>query len=180
MTDSAALEGIRCVASNIERVFDDGTDRRAREAMSLGSLLGGIALHARMVYGHSIGYTIATRFKLPHGVSCALPLPYIIANYSVACAPKMKRLADAYGIGLTSDDPVEIGLAIAQKVKGMVMHLKLPTTLKELGVKEEDIPLLANECVEMYSRPNSPLVFDGKSMNHFYQMMWEGSLTAPP
>lgn len=177
ITDSAALEGVRLVAANLGRVFDAGSDRKAREAMSLGALLGGIALHARMVYGHSIGYTIATRFGLSHGVSCGLPLPYIISNYSVACAPKMQRLAEAYGVEAATDEPLALGEAIAEKARGMVAHLGVPTTLKELGVKEEDLPLLATECVEMYARPNSPLVFDKTSMAHLYEAMWAGKLS---
>ncbi|MDV3293780.1 MAG: iron-containing alcohol dehydrogenase [Nitrososphaerales archaeon] len=177
ITDSAALEGIRLIAANLEKVYDDGSDRKAREAMSLGALLGGIALQARMVYGHSIGYTIATRFKLAHGVSCGLPLPYIISNYAVACAPKMKKLAEAYGVSATDDDPVALGRAAAGRASEIGSHLKIPRTMRELGVKEEDLSVLSAECMSMYPRPNSPLVFDEKTMNQFYRAMWEGQLS---
>ncbi len=175
ITDSAALVGIRLVVANLVKAYDDGTDRKAREAMSLGALMGGIALQAKMVYGHSIGYTIATRYRLPHGVSCGLPLPYIISNYSVACAPKMKALSEAFGVKALGDDPVEMGKAAADKAKGIAQHLKIPITMKELGVQEEELESLAQECLQMYPRPNSPLVFDEKSMTHFYRMMWEGT-----
>ena len=173
ITDSAALEGIGLIVPNLEKAFDSGGDRGAREAMSLGALMGGIALQAKMVYGHSIGYTIATRFRLPHGVSCGLPLPYIISSYAVACAPKMKKLAQAYGVE-PSDDPGRNGVAIAEKVMKIGGHLKIPRTLKELGVAEPDLAGLAEECVRMYPRPSSPLVFDGKSMGSLYHRMWDG------
>ncbi len=176
ITDAAALEGVRLISPNLERVYADGSQRKAREAMSLGALLGGIALHGKMVYGHSIGYTIATRFKLAHGVSCGLPLPYIIANYAIACEPKMKKLAEAFGVGSASDDPVTLGLAAAEKAMSIVKSLKLPSTMKEVGVKEDELATLAAECIRMYPRPNSPLIFDEKSMTHFYRMMWEGQL----
>ena len=175
MTDSAALEGIGLIVRNLEKAFDTGSDRPAREAMSLGALMGGIALQAKMIYGHSIGYTVATRFRLPHGVSCGIPLPYMISNYAVACAPKMKKLAEAYGVP-PQDDPSKLGMAIAEKARGIATHLKIPATLKELGVAESDLPALAEECVGMYPRPNSPLVFDAKSMTRLYHRMWEGNL----
>ncbi|MDG7006823.1 MAG: iron-containing alcohol dehydrogenase [Nitrososphaerota archaeon] len=177
ITDSAALEGVGLIVQNLDRAYEAGGDRGAREGMSLGALMGGIALQAKMVYGHSIGYTIATRFKLPHGVSCGLPLPYMISNYAVACAPKMKRLAQAYGVA-PSEDPGQTGMAIAEKVTKMAAHLKIPTTLKALGVAEADLPALADECVKMYPRPNSPLVFDERSMSQLYRRMWEGRLEA--
>jgi len=175
ITDSAALEGIRLIVQNLDRAFDDGSDKAARESMSLGALLGGIALQAKMVYGHSIGYTIATRFKLPHGVSCGLPLPYILSNYAVACGPKMKKLGEAFGVGST-DDYADMGMAVAEKARGIASHVKIPTTLKELGVAEGDLPALAGECLKMYPRPNSPLVFDEKSMAQLYHRMWDGNL----
>ncbi|MDG6900624.1 MAG: iron-containing alcohol dehydrogenase [Nitrososphaerota archaeon] len=176
ITDAAALEGIKLISSNLEKAYDDGSDRKAREAMSLGALLGGIALQGKMVYGHSIGYTIATRFRLPHGVSCGLPLPYVIAGYSVACAPKMKKLAEAFGTDSSADEPDKLGLAAAYRAGEIAAHLKIPRSMKELGVKKEDIPALAAECINMYPRPNSPLVFDEGTMTKFYEAMWEGQL----
>jgi alcohol dehydrogenase len=177
ITDSAALEGISLIVGNLQKAFGDGQDRLAREAMSLGALMGGIALQAKMVYGHSIGYTIATRFRLPHGVSCGLTLPYVVSNYAVACAPKMSRLAEAYGVS-AQGEPQAIGYAIAQKARSIAAAVKIPTTLKEIGVAEDGLDGLADECLTMYPRTNSPLVFDAKSMRSFYRRMWEGTLDA--
>ena len=174
---SAALEGIRLIVRNLERAYESGGDRLARESMSLGALMGGIALQAKMVYGHSIGYTLATRFNLPHGVSCGLPLPYIISNYAVACSPKMKALAEAYGVTPT-DDPAALGVAVAEKARGIASRIGIPTTLKELGVAEPDLQALAEECVKMYPRASSPLVFDSRSMAGLYHRMWEGELAS--
>ncbi|MDG6947641.1 MAG: iron-containing alcohol dehydrogenase [Nitrososphaerota archaeon] len=178
ITDSIALEGVRLISGNLERAFDDGSDREARESMSLGALLGGISLQAKMVYGHSIGYTIATRFRLPHGVSCGIPLPYVISGYAAACAPKMSKLADAFGVDAGGQEPAKLGGAIGRRVIELLKHLRIPTNMKELGVKEEELPALARECLDMYPRPNSPLVFDQGSMYAFYQTMWEGRLSA--
>jgi len=175
ITDAAALDGIRLIAGNLEAAFADGGNRKAREAMSLGAMMGGIALQAKMVYGHSVGYTIATRFRLAHGVSCGLPLPYIVASYAAACGPRMGKLAEAYGVP-TGDDPGKMGEAVARVASGMCERVRIPTTLRELGVEEKDLPSLARECLELYPRPNSPLVFDERSMERLYRMMWEGRL----
>jgi len=177
ITDSAALEGISVIVQSLQKAFESGTDRIARESMSLGALMGGIALQAKMVYGHSIGYTIATRYKLPHGVSCGLPLPYIISNYAVACAPKMKKLAEAYGVA-PSKEPQSLGRAVAERARSIATSVRIPSTLKEIGVGESDLAELSGECLAMYPRANSPLVFDGKSMNQLYHRMWDGDLEA--
>lgn len=178
ITDSAALRGVELTVGNLAQAYDDGTNRRSREAMSLGALMGGISLQARMVYGHSIGYTIATRYKLPHGVSCGIPLPYVLAAYSVAAGPKMAELAKAFGVDWNSKEPSELGMAVAEKAKSLAEHLKIPTSMKQLGVAEDELEALAKECIRMYPRPNSPLVFDEKSMTSFYKAMWEGRLAS--
>jgi alcohol dehydrogenase class IV len=175
LTDAAALEGVSLIVNNLPRAYVDGSDRRAREAMSLAALLGGIALSARMVYGHSVAYTIATKYNLPHGVSCAIPLPYVIARYSEACREKMGRLARAYGVEAGAD-PVATGVTIAERVRTMISGFGLPTTLKELGVGEDELKVLARECLRWYPRANSPVVFDEESMLDFYRMVWSGSL----
>src|SRR3989442_2798999 len=158
ITDSAALEGVRLTVDNLEEAFTNGSDRHSREAMSLGALLGGVSMAPRMGYGHSPGYTVATRFNLPHGVSCGIPLPYIISNYALACAPKMKRLAEAYGVD-GGEDPVELGVAVGEKVKRLVSKLRLPTTLKELGDKESGLSALADACIKLSYRPKRPVGF---------------------
>jgi alcohol dehydrogenase class IV len=178
LTDAAALEGIRLISENLERVYFDGENRDAREAMSLGALLGGVALHARMVYGHSVGYTLATRFNLPHGISCGVPLPYVIAAYSRTCGPKMKKLADAFGISeVIREKPEKLGLAIAGKVRKILVSLGVQTNLKDLGVKEDDLPMLAKECLDLYGRSTSPLAFDLEKMIKFYNSMWNGEFS---
>src|SRR6185295_240597 len=44
MTDAICREGIRHAARLLRRAYEDGTDKEAREGMSLASLFGGIAL----------------------------------------------------------------------------------------------------------------------------------------
>jgi alcohol dehydrogenase len=177
ITDSAALEGVSMIVANLERAYLDGSDRGAREKMSVGALLGGIALQARMVYGHSVGYTIATKFNLPHGVSCGVPLPYIISNYAVALGPRMSGLARAFGVGDLQRDFLSLGMEVAEKARSIVASVGIGTNLKQVGVAEQDLEGLAAECLRLYSRPNSPMVFDAKSMAAFYERMWKGELS---
>jgi alcohol dehydrogenase class IV len=175
ITESVALRGISLIARSIERAYADGNDRVARANMSIGATLGGIALQARMVYGHSIGYTVATRYNLPHGISCGIPLPYIISNYSRACAGKMHELALAFGVE-NSDDPVKTGTIIAERVVEILRRINVPTSFKEIGVDRASLRELAHECLELYHRPNSTLVLDLEAMVDLYERIWEGNV----
>jgi hypothetical protein len=46
----------------------------------LGAYQAGLALNASVVLGHSLAYVIAGEARLPHGVSCAMALPYWCLN----------------------------------------------------------------------------------------------------
>lgn len=175
ITDSVALKGIKLIVANLLDAYNDGSNRVARQNMLVAAMLGGIALQARMVYGHSIGYTIATRYNLAHGISCGIPLPYIVSHYSEACSDKMRDLAEAYGIK-EDYEPKRLGTMIGEKIIGILKQLNVPTSLAELGVKKEQLEELAKECISLYYRKNSPLVFDYQSMLRFYEDIWEGKL----
>ncbi|MEM3671380.1 MAG: iron-containing alcohol dehydrogenase [Thermoprotei archaeon] len=178
ITDLAALEGVRLIAANLVHAYREGSPE-SREAMSLAALLGGIALAAKAVYGHSVGYTIGTRFGLPHGVSVAVPLPYIASNCGIKVADKMGRLAQALGVNPAADNS-KTCLSIASKIREIVASVDVPTTLKEVGVTEQQLPVLAEECVTTFYRANSPVVFDSRTMSELYSHMWAGDLNPLP
>ncbi len=199
-TDKAALYGIRHIVPNIEKAYDNGSDKEAREAMSVGALMGGIALQAKQVYGHTFGYVIIERKPLPHGVSVGVALPYILSNYSaITTFDRLKPLAEAYGINpyhenhqIFRGDPahpmgssrelpktnVELGREMAEKVVEMLKHMNLPSTLNEAGIAEADLPAFAKEVLgPLYKRTNSPLQPDENGMLKLVANMFNGDLT---
>ena len=72
MTDMFCLEGIRLAAGSLREAFHDGHSLKAREAMSLASLLGGLALaNAGLGVVHGFAAPIGGMFAAPHGAVCA-------------------------------------------------------------------------------------------------------------
>lgn len=72
MTDMFCLEGIRLAAGALREAFTDGHNLEARTAMSLASLLGGLALaNAGLGVVHGFAAPIGGMFDAPHGAVCA-------------------------------------------------------------------------------------------------------------
>src|SRR6266513_795409 len=90
LTDQMAAQGTGLIFGVLRRACGANPDPASRAHMLLAAYLGGLSLNAGMVLGHSVAYTIANRLHLPHGLSCALALPYALA-YSREAAPE--RLA---------------------------------------------------------------------------------------
>jgi alcohol dehydrogenase class IV len=76
LTDALCREGMVQVSGWLRAAFEDGNDLAAREAMSLASLLGGLALaNAGLGAVHGFAGPLGGRLEAPHGALCAALLP---------------------------------------------------------------------------------------------------------
>ncbi len=146
ITDSFALEAMKMIADNLEEAFSHGKNLDARLKMSLAAMLAGAAFgNAGVIVGHAIAHTFGAKYKIPHGVSVALTLPYIMEYNAPAVKEKLVRVARALGeTGLTE---AAASRAVA-RVKSMLEKLELPTRLSDLNVPREDLPKLAEDMLK--------------------------------
>jgi alcohol dehydrogenase class IV len=80
-TDLFCLEGISNIGPNLLRAFRNGSDLAAREAMSWGSLLSGLALaNAGLGAVHGFAGPLGGLLHAPHGALCAAMLPSAIST----------------------------------------------------------------------------------------------------
>lgn len=96
ITDAYCRTGLLQVGKALKAAYMDGSDQRAREKMSLVSLMGGLALaNAGLGAVHGFAGPMGGRFKLPHGVLCARLLPAVVKVNVQAL-----RLRDPHGQAL--------------------------------------------------------------------------------
>jgi len=165
LTDQMAAQGIGLIFGALRRACGAHPDPASRAHMLLAAYLGGLSLNAGMVLGHSIAYTIANRLHLPHGLSCALALPYTLA-YSREAAPE--RLAGlGRAAGLERHD-------IIAEVGGLCRDVGIPDSLRSLGLERDRLPEMVDECLEVYPRPNNPRPLVRDALRSLYEAMWDG------
>ena len=79
LIDTYAYEGMRLIAAHLERAVKNSGDEEARTAVAMGSLMGGFCLGpVNTTAVHALSYPLGSRFHLPHGLSNALLLPYVM------------------------------------------------------------------------------------------------------
>ena len=147
LTDSFALEAMRKISNNLEEAFSHGDNLNARMEMSLAAMLAGIAFgNAGVIAGHAIAHAFGARYKVPHGVSAALTLPYIMEYNASAPAvgARMKEIATAL-VGEKIESAEEAASKAIARVRSMIERLELPARLSELNVPKEDLPELAED-----------------------------------
>ena len=147
--DLYALEGIRLIAKYLKRACDDGADIEARTQVALGSMYGGMCLGpVNTAAVHALSYPLGVEYHIPHGLSNALLLPYVMEYNIEADASKYERIAEVLGAEKKAS-PKETALEGVKIMKQLIVDCGLPLTLEQAGVKEESIPLLAEGAIKV-------------------------------
>ena len=170
-TDTQAIATITVVARWLKAAFEEGTNLEARRAMIYAAYTGGLSLNAGVVLGHSVAYTIANRSKTPHGISCAMALPYAMAFNLPMVAD---RLALAAGQVLGRSDATAEDLVIW--VRDLTNSLGIPQSLQEIGIQEADLEPMAMECFNKYPRPTNPTPITQERLKTFYLKIYNGDV----
>jgi alcohol dehydrogenase class IV len=135
------------IADNLEEAFSHGDNLDARLNMSLAALLAGMAFgNAGVIAGHAIAHAVEANYNIPHGVSVALTLPYIMEYNAPAVQAKLAKVARV--LGETGLGEEEAASSAATRVKSILEKLELPTKLSELNVPKEDLPMMAEELLK--------------------------------
>jgi len=146
LTDALAMQAIELTGHNLLRVYKAGDDLAAREGMSLGSLMAGMAMvNARLGGVHGMAHPLGSHFHIPHGVICGLLLPYTMEYnlpYTTAKYAEVARLLGEPVEGLE----VEVAARRAvERVDELMTQLGIPAHLSQFGVTEESFEQIAKE-----------------------------------
>ncbi len=148
-SDALALEAIKLISSSLEQAVKDGSDIEARSKMAWGQFIAGQAFsNAGLGFVHSMAHQLGGMYDLPHGVANAILLPHVEKFNIPACAPKLKKVARAMGVGVLDMSDVEGANAAIEAIKKLSRSVGIPSGLRELGVKEEDFEIMAQNALE--------------------------------
>jgi len=87
-------------------------------------------------------------FHLPHGLSNALLLPYVMEfNYSAA-PKKYAEVAIALGCSRQDSDEQTAKAGIA-KVRELIEACGIPASLRDVGIPKEAIPQMAEDALKI-------------------------------
>ena len=147
--DMYAYEGMRLIAENLVQAVKNGADEEAREKVALGSLLGGFCLGPVNTAGvHALSYPLGSTFHLPHGLSNALLLPYVMAFNYKASPKRYADVAVALGCHRLSDAE-ETALAGIEKIKSLMQECGVPARLRDVAIPREAIPEMAEDAMKI-------------------------------
>ncbi|MCS7090310.1 MAG: iron-containing alcohol dehydrogenase [Verrucomicrobiota bacterium] len=147
--DAWALQGIRWIGANLVRAVENGSDAEARRYVAYGSLCGGLCLGpVNTAAVHALAYPLGGRYRLPHGLANAMLLPHVLRFNLPAASDRYAEVARALGIsaGNTSLECAGHGV---DRIEQMARRCGLPGRLRELGIRETDLPGLARAALQV-------------------------------
>ena len=99
---------------------------------------------------HGIGHELSSRYDMTHGVTLALVTPSWMRhtmNSAPEYLPIFAQLARTV-FGIVEPDTAEAAEAGVRQLEAFYAAIKMPTNLREAGVKEEDLDTMAEKAVE--------------------------------
>jgi len=175
IVDNLAIEGTRLIAANLERCIRDGSDLAARTSMSLGSLYGGLCLGpVNTAAVHAMAYPLGGTFKVSHGVSNSVLLPFVMAFNLPGNLRKYAEIALAVGAPKGRDDQ-ETAFNGVLKIRQISNACGIPQSLQELQIPESAIPEMAQAAM-LVTRlmDNNPRKVELKDAEAIYRKAYHG------
>lgn len=149
VSDCLAREALTLLGANIRTVCTKPDDRDARGAMLLGSMLAGMSFaNAPVAAVHALAYPLGGHFHVPHGLSNAMVLPYVLEFNAPAAAQHYAEIAPIIFPDLsgTSDDAKVSGMIEAFRTLGP--ELGMDPKLSSVGVNHNHLPMLAEDAMK--------------------------------
>jgi alcohol dehydrogenase len=166
ITDLHALDSINIISSNIIPTTHDLKNIDLRAKMMLGSLEAGLAFsNASLGLIHAMAHSLGGLLDLAHGECNAILLEHIIDFNFISEPEKYVSIGQAMGLSFNDLNLDLIGKKnlLINEIKNLKKEANVETTLKDLGVKEENIPLLAKNALNdpcIVTNPRRPTIND--------------------
>jgi alcohol dehydrogenase len=137
-----ATEAVTVIGEALPTAVADGTDLSAREAMSWGSLLAGMAFGSAGTHlSHAIQYPVGALTHTPHGLGTGLLLPYVLQAIKPTVISQLSVVARA--LHLDSSDATESAQAAIDTIADINRRIGIPASLAEIGITEDQLPEIA-------------------------------------
>ncbi len=173
MAEEHSVRAIELIGKWLPVAFEEPENREARKWMSYASMLAGVAIdHMGVALIHAMEHPVSAHYPhVAHGVGLAVLAPYV-TKFNLKGNPKKYALfARLMGYEEKPERAVDALLDLTER-------LRLPRTLKEIGVEEEKIERLT-EDVYMLSRHSfavNPVEPDLEDVRRLYEDAYHGRI----
>jgi lactaldehyde reductase len=133
------------ISANLAEAVNNPTSSSARNGMAVAQYIAGMGFsNVGLGIVHSMAHPLGAVYDTPHGIANAVLLPYVLEYNAVGSAPRYRDIARAMGVpGVDGMTEAAAVAAAINSVKALSKAVGIPEKLRDIGVKEADLPRLA-------------------------------------
>lgn len=147
--DSYALQGIKRMTSSLQAAVDNGENIKARTDMALGSLYGGLCLGpVNTAAVHALAYPLGGVFKVSHGVSNSVLLPFVMNFNLPSCIDRYAEIGRVMGLADTDSEEI-LARSTISALRKLSNQCGIPSSLEELKIPKSAIPGMADAAMDV-------------------------------
>lgn len=171
LTDMMHLKAIEIIARNLRQSV--AGDAMAREEMALGQYIAGMGFsNVGLGIVHSMAHPLSAMYDTPHGVACAVILPYVLEYNAGVTGERYKQIAVAMGVqNVEQMTQPEYRKAAVDAVRQLGIDVGIPQKVSEVGVRAEDIDFLADSAMADACTPGNPRTPTKEDIVSLYRSM---------
>ncbi|ALI06125.1 MULTISPECIES: L-threonine dehydrogenase [Pseudomonas] len=170
ITDACALKAMTLISDNLRLAVRDGNDLVARENMAYAQFLAGMAFNnASLGFVHAMAHQLGGFYDLPHGVCNAVLLPHVQSFNASVCAARLSDVAHAMGADTRGFSPEEGAREAIATIRSLAHDVDIPAGLRDLGVRLNDVPLLAANALKDACGLTNPRAADQRQIEEIFR-----------
>ena len=175
LTDAAAIMAIKMIAHYLPKAVANGNYMKARDKMAYAQYLAGIAFNnASLGYVHAMAHQLGGFYNLPHGVCNAILLPYVESYNLIGNMNRFRDVAQAMGVQVEGISVTCAAEKAIEAIKKLSRQLEIPSDLKQLGVREEDFGIMADNAKKDVCQLTNPRTATREQVIEIYRQAYVG------
>ena len=155
LADAMARKGLELCGRHLARAVRDGHDEEARAGMMIAAVTGAAAFQKGLGASHALAHALTPVAGVHHGLANAIVLPHVMEFNLPYAGAALAEVAVALGEP-SSDDRERLARRAVERVRALAREIGIPERLRDAGVKESQLPLLAEKAWEDASHLANP------------------------
>jgi len=154
--DMFHINAMALIYKNLEKAANSKDDV-AIEKMAYAQYIAGMGFsNVGLGIVHSMAHSLGAFFDTPHGLANAIMLPHVLKFNGEICPDLFRNMGRAINLDMDNLSDEEAVDKVVGAVKELSMKLRIPQSLREIGIPEEMIPALANQAINDPCTPGNP------------------------
>lgn len=173
MTDMFHLNAMALIYKNLDKAVNE-KDPKAIDNVGYGQYIAGMGFsNVGLGIVHSMAHSLGAFYDTPHGLANALLLPHVLRFNGKICPELFRNMGRAIGLNMDNLSDEEAVNKVADAVKDLAIRVGIPQTLKEIGIKREDLPKLAHQALNDVCTGGNPRKVTENDLLALYEGAYE-------